>query len=571
MRWSSVVGVGVVVLATACQAQAPVESISHRHAATETEPGSHGDSGSTPSDEAAPEAGAPARRLEGSDEWRMTQMAKDGQIEAYTTRVSAPPGAAAGAQGVDVGASVPDERVPDRCLRRRDRPRSCTGPGWSQASGRPTRCSSRLETRTVVAPWHVSLTARHDRLGAGLLRAQAADRRRAGSTWSRTSCPRRPRPGTVALVAPVTTWQAYNQLGRLQPLRRPERRPAQLGGQLRPALQRRGRRQRLPHAAIPIVVRAERLGIPLSYFTNVDLHDRPDAARRGPRLRLDGPRRVLDARHARPRSRPARDAGTNLAFLGANTMYWRIRLERPSDRAARLMTGYRDDAALDPLRDERPAEATSRFRDAPGAEPENATDRDALRVLPGRRRLRRRLAEAGGASPGPARRTETGSRGWSVREADRVYPDAGAPRPMQVLSHSSYSCRGVTTTSQSVYYTAASGAGVFTAGTLRWGCALVDRCDRPLGPRTRDFVRQVTDNLFHGFAAGPVGRVTRPATTSRTSTCPSSTRSRRADPVRLHRIQPSWLPCAPSRPTPQPAHLAAGVRAAAHGVHRRLR
>ena len=63
-----------------------------------------------------------------------------------------------------------------------------------------------------------------------------------------------------------------------------------------------------------------------------------------------------------------------------------------------------------------------------------------------------------------------------------------------------------TTSSQSVYYTAPSGAGVFNAGTLRWGCALVDLCDRPLGPRTRDFARTVTDNLLRGFAAGPVGR-----------------------------------------------------------------
>jgi hypothetical protein len=50
-----------------------------------------------------------------------------------------------------------------------------------------------------------------------------------------------------------------------------------------------------------------------------------------------------------------------------------------------------------------------------------------------------------------------------------------------------------------------SGAGVFTAGTLRWGCALVDLRDRPLGPRTRDFARQVTENILRGFARGPVG------------------------------------------------------------------
>jgi hypothetical protein len=90
-------------------------------------------------------------------------------------------------------------------------------------------------------------------------------------------------------------------------------------------------------------------------------------------------------------------------------------------------------------------------------------------------------------------------------ESDRVYPDRSSPRPLQVLSNTSFSCRGVTTTSQSVYYTTQSGAGVFSAGTLRWGCALADLCDRPLGPRTRDFARRVTENLFHGFADGPVG------------------------------------------------------------------
>ena len=90
-------------------------------------------------------------------------------------------------------------------------------------------------------------------------------------------------------------------------------------------------------------------------------------------------------------------------------------------------------------------------------------------------------------------------------EADRVYPDGRLPRPLQVLSHSPYSCRGVTTSSQSVYYTAASGAGVFNAGTLRWGCAMVDRCERPLGAATREFARTVTGTLVTEFGRGPVG------------------------------------------------------------------
>jgi hypothetical protein len=46
---------------------------------------------------------------------------------------------------------------------------------------------------------------------------------------------------------------------------------------------------------------------------------------------------------------------------------------------------------------------------------------------------------------------------------------------------------------------------VFNAGTLRWGCALADRCDEPLGSRTRKFTRIVTTNLLRAFSTGPVG------------------------------------------------------------------
>ena len=64
----------------------------------------------------------------------------------------------------------------------------------------------------------------------------------------------------------------------------------------------------------------------------------------------------------------ARDAGTNLAFLGANTMYWRVRLEdRPTGRRgcwSATATARRSTRCAT-----RPAEATARFRDAPAAGP----------------------------------------------------------------------------------------------------------------------------------------------------------------------------------------------------------
>ena len=56
----------------------------------------------------------------------------------------------------------------------------------------------------------------------------------------------------------------------------------------------------------------------------------------------------------------ARSAGTNLVFLGANTMYWRVRLE--STAPGRVVVGYRSDAALDPAPR---AERTGLWRDDP--------------------------------------------------------------------------------------------------------------------------------------------------------------------------------------------------------------
>ena len=161
------------------------------------------------------------------------------------------------------------------------------------------------------------------------------------------------------------------------------------------------------------------------------------------------------------------------------------------------------------MHDERPAEVTGRFRDAPVPRPEHAVlgmqyecypvDTDYVVATPG-----------WWGFAGTGVRAGTHIPGLVGPEADRVYPDAGLPRPLQILSASSYSCRGVTTQAHSVYYTATSGAAVFNAGTLRWGCALVDRCDRPLGRRTATFTAQVTDNVLRAFAAGPVG-IRRPA------------------------------------------------------------
>jgi hypothetical protein len=436
----------------------------------------------------------------GTEAWRQ-RSPSHGRIAAYTTRISAPP-------GTRVGLKVSTAASRYRAWAFRIGAyhggtgvlvwRSGVLPGHEQAPAvlRPAA------TRTVVAPWHRSLTLDTTGWAPGFyvvkLRTAGGSETLVPYVVSSPSA-----RGTVALVAPVTTWQAYNQWGGYSLYAGPpgDRRSWAVSFD-RPFNGATGAND-YRTAALPIVVSAERLGIPLSYYTNVDLDLDPGV--------LEGAEAYVSMGHdeywtpsMREAVEKARARGTDLAFLGANTMYWRIRLDDTATGRERLQTGYRSDAYLDPLREKRPSEATSRFRDPPDGTSEQGVVGMEYECYPVD-------ADFVVASP-----TWWGFRGTGMSrgdrlpglvgpEADRVYLDARTPRPMEVLSYSPYSCRGVSTSSQSVYYTTRSGAGVFTAGTLRWGCALVDRCDHPLGARVQRFVRTVTRNLLRAYAAGRAG------------------------------------------------------------------
>jgi hypothetical protein len=443
---------------------------------------------------------APTPEPRGSEDWRQQRRAA-GRIAAYTTRISAPSGTRV---GLKVSTTASHYRV--SAYRIGWYPGGTGLLVWRSAFLRGQHQADPVlrpaETRTVVAPWRTSLTLDTTGWTPGFYVIKL----RTGTGWESlvpyvVSSP--DAEGTVALVAPVTTWQAYNQWGGYSLYAGPsgDRRSWAVSFD-RPFNGATGAND-YRTAAIPVVVQAERMGIPLSYYTNVDLDQDPDLLRGAAGYASMGHDEywTLAMRRA---VETARDGGTNLAFLGANTMYWRIRLDDTASGPARLQTGYRSDAYLDPQREEHPAEATSRFRDPPAPESEQSLQGVEYECYP---------VDADFVIASP---TWWGFRGTGVGlgdrlpglvgpEADRVYLNANTPRPMEVLSNTSYSCRGVTTSSQSVYYTTRSKAGVFTAGTLRWGCALVDRCEHPLGVRVQQFVRIVTQNLLRTYAEGPAG------------------------------------------------------------------
>lgn len=442
----------------------------------------------------------PPRRLSGSRAWRLQDPARQGQIEGFTDPVSGVPGTRV-ALKVSTAAS-------------RYRVQAWRIGGYRGGSGRLVWRSRSLHghlgsspallpaTDTVVAHWPVSL--RVDTAGwppgfylfklvsSDGLEAQVPYTVRSPST-----------AGRVVLVAPVMDWAAYDDWGGYSLyVAPPHQRRSWAVSFDRPAPPPGA--SQFEFNVVPVVRLAERTGVPLAYETDVDVATRPGL--------LHGARAVVTLGHDEywtPAERhavtAARDAGTNLAFLSSNDVYWRVRLQRTRTGPARLLIGYKYDAAkADPARFTHPAEVTSRWRDEPAPDPENSLTGMLYECFP---------VDTAWQVQSPG---WWGYRGTGVREgtafphlvrleADRVYPIAGTPHPLQVLAYSPYTCQGVRTSAESVYYTTPSGAGVVTFGTQWWPCAVRPRCPG-LPARDDAFARQVTRNVLRVFARGPAGR-----------------------------------------------------------------
>ena len=168
--------------------------------------------------------------------------------------------------------------------------------------------------------------------------------------------PVRPSPGAITVVVPVNTWEAYNNWGgkSLYTFNSTGKRAA-----VKVSFDRPWARDE-ENDSFPVAFEyryiqfLERNGFPLEYATDLDVDRRPDLLLRHPLAAMIGHGEywsgaIRDAWDA------ARDAGKNLAFLGANIGFWQIRYE---DRRHTIVE-YRD-SGLDP--DPSAAEKTTFFR-----------------------------------------------------------------------------------------------------------------------------------------------------------------------------------------------------------------
>jgi len=247
---------------------------------------------------------------------------------------------------------------------------------------------------------------------------------------------------------------------------------------------------------------AERLGLPLAYLTSLDIASDPHS--------LDGAAALVSPGHDEYWSPPertivtaARDGGMNIAFLGANAMFRRTRLEPTPLGDNRLVVCYKTSYELDPMYGKHNRLVTSDWRDPPNPDPESSLIGTIYEGYPA-------IADYVVRTPNAWMFRGTGVRQGTRFpvlvgiEYDRVTPGYPIERPIQVLAHSPLVCQGVSSFADSAYYTHAGGAGVFNTGTMRW----VESFGPPLygwglASAAGRFTRRVTANVLTAFADGP--------------------------------------------------------------------
>jgi hypothetical protein len=206
--------------------------------------------------------------------------------------------------------------------------------------------------------------------------------------------------------------------------------------------------------------------------------------------------------------------GVNVAFFTGNEIYWRVRFEDLAGGRFRTVTCYRR-AEIDPLAASSPQEATTKWRDQPSPVPESLVvgqmyghmlkiPADFVCIQPDHW-----IYEGTGMQAGDTLRNLVG------QEYDRFWPDPSFhPDGVELLATSPvdpnyghaidiYGSMPPDEPQPPVHnatiYTAASGATVFSAGTMQWSWGLDDWGNQefegvhtPVDPR----VQRITENVL---------------------------------------------------------------------------
>jgi len=311
----------------------------------------------------------------------------------------------------------------------------------------------------------------------------------------------------------VTTWQAYNLYGGYSLYYGPDGKGGQnFANRARAVSFDRPYPQTWASGAadfvgneFPLLFHLESLGLDLTYWTDVDLHARPQL--------LERHHCLFSLGHDEYWSQPMRAAaatanahGVNLAFLGANACYRQIRLQPTSVGPDRLQVCYKD-AAEDPMALENPPLTTVNWGQPPVNQPEST--------------LIGSMYQSVGAK---AATVVTDASSWFydgcnlndghafpntiLGEYDRYVPSLPGPRNVEVLAHSPVP--GQANWSDITFYTAPNGGGgVLASGSASFVSLLSTTglipsivVPGPM-PGVSDVIRRAMENAYGLFGFGP--------------------------------------------------------------------
>lgn len=314
------------------------------------------------------------------------------------------------------------------------------------------------------------------------------------------------RPGGVVVLHSLLTWTAYSRFGSSS-LYKGEDGTAESRA-LQVAIARpitNTGLERLVLDDVPITQFLEEHGYAARHLVDTDLDAWPSLVQRATLLVLPGhseywTARMYDAAVA------ARNAGVNIADFGANEVYWQARVTRDAAGVPVSMFVART-LSRDPLAASDPAHATVEWRS-------NPLYRDSAALL---------------GQSYTAVKAHGGLEVWSLpawlgagtglhvgqvlrdvvqNESDGFRPRSPAtPTDLQTVLVGALRDPGhATVTDSTTYYTAASGAAVFAAGTTFWTCDLTGSCAVLPSVPTLDVVRRLTENVLRAFTHPRWGR-----------------------------------------------------------------
>ena len=326
-----------------------------------------------------------------------------------------------------------------------------------------------------------------------------------------------------------TTWHAYNSYGGASFYQGAGNGRAFKLSYNRPFATRAGVEARDFYfgAEYPMVRFLERNGYDVSYISGVDT-DRRGALLLNHKVFLSVGHDEYWSGQQRANVEAARDAGVNLAFFSGNEVYWRTRFENAaagSPDPYRTLVSYKEtwaNAKIDPS-----AEWTGTWRDprfaphsAGGGLPENgltgtlymSNDTDLpVRVSAEEGKLRIwRNTPLANQPAGAVTSLAAHTVGYESNEdLDNGFRPAGLIRLStttgavpQYLQDYGTTVQPGTTTHHTTLYRAASGALVFSAGSIQWTWGL-DQAHDGAGAAADVRMQQATVNLFADMGAAP--------------------------------------------------------------------